>query len=151
MSAEEIKVTDKRMFTPDGNLKEEYRHLENESTVSEKEEKPRPVEPPDPVIESPKVPESPSPEAPLGWDATQSQKLGIIDLISLLAEPAAIYLGDATLPDGSSAENFDAARLHIDMISVLQEKTKGNLTAQESAVLDDILYRFRLRYVQKTQ
>lgn len=74
---------------------------------------------------------------------------GFFDLAAMLAEPAAIYLGDAPLPDGQWAENLEMARLHIDMLDVLRQKTLGNLTAQESAFLEDVLYRLRVRYVQK--
>ncbi len=41
------------------------------------------------------------------------------------------------------------ARLHIDLLDVLRQKTAGNLTAQERAFLEDLLYRLRVRYVQK--
>jgi hypothetical protein len=41
------------------------------------------------------------------------------------------------------------ARLHIDLLAVLRQKTAGNLTAQEAAFLEDLLYRLRVRYVQK--
>ena len=61
----------------------------------------------------------------------------------------ALYLGDAELPDGGSAENLDMARLHIDLLDVLRRKTAGNLSVQESATMDDLLYRLRMRYVQK--
>jgi hypothetical protein len=73
----------------------------------------------------------------------------LLDLVALIAEPIALYLGDARLPDGRSVENLDAARLHIDLLDVLRGKTAGNLSAQESAVLEDVIYRFRMRYVQK--
>ena len=73
----------------------------------------------------------------------------LLDLVALIAEPVPLYLGDATLPDGRSVENLDAARLHIDLLDVLRSKTAGNLSAQESAVLEDVLYRLRMRYVQK--
>ena len=67
----------------------------------------------------------------------------------MLAEPVAIYLGDLELPDGESAENLEMARLHIDLLDILRQKTAGNLTAQESTFLEDLLYRLRVRYVQK--
>ena len=69
----------------------------------------------------------------------------------MLAEPVPIYLGDMELPDGQSAENLEMARLHIDLLEVLGQKTAGNLSAQEKAFLDDLLYRMRVRYVQKTR
>jgi hypothetical protein len=71
------------------------------------------------------------------------------DLVAVLAEPVPLYLGDAPLPDGQSAENMEAARFHIDLLDVLRQKTAGNLSTQESAVLEDILYRLRMRFVQK--
>jgi hypothetical protein len=71
------------------------------------------------------------------------------DLAAMLAEPVAIYLGDLELPDGESAENLEMARLHIDLLDILRQKTAGNLTGQESAFLEDLLYRLRVRYVQK--
>ena len=73
------------------------------------------------------------------------------DLVAMLAEPVPIYLGDVDLPTGESAENLEMARLHIDLLDVLREKTAGNLTAQENAFLEDLLYRMRVRYVQKSR
>ena len=72
-----------------------------------------------------------------------------IDLVTLLAEPIALYLGDVELPDGESAENLEMARLYIDLLDVLRQKTAGNLEVGESRLLEDLLYRCRLRYVQK--
>jgi hypothetical protein len=74
---------------------------------------------------------------------------GFFDLVSALAEPIAIYLGDAELPDGTSAENLEAARFYIDLLEVLRTKTAGNLSSQEASVLEDLLYQLRVRYVRK--
>jgi hypothetical protein len=43
------------------------------------------------------------------------------------------------------------ARHHIDMLTVLEEKTRGNLTPQEKALLDKALYETRMQYVQLAQ
>jgi hypothetical protein len=72
-----------------------------------------------------------------------------MDLVTLLAEPIAVYLGDVEMPDGQSAENLDMARLHIDLLDILRRKTAGNLEVGEARLLEDLLYRCRLRYVQK--
>ena len=72
-----------------------------------------------------------------------------MDLLAMLAEPISVYLGDAVLPDGQDAANLEMARFYIDLLAVLRQKTAGNLTAQEDAVLEDLLYRLRVRYVQK--
>ena len=39
----------------------------------------------------------------------------------------------------------------IDLISLLQEKTKGNLTTDEAKLVDDLLYELRMRFVQAQQ
>ncbi|HYO15767.1 MAG TPA: DUF1844 domain-containing protein [Thermoanaerobaculia bacterium] len=147
----ELKVTDKRMFTPEGELREEYRFLSEKSTATATPE-PEPAPAPPPKAEEARRPSPPPqedrrpagfPETPAGFGPT------FFDLVQMLMEPAVIYLGDMPLPDGQSAENLEMARLHIDMLDVLRQKTFGNLTAEESASLEDLLYRLRVRYVQK--
>lgn len=154
----EIKVTDKRMFTPEGELREEYRFLNEKSTATatpEPPEEPRPEPAPraEARREEPRRPPAAPPReerVPAGFGETPPG-LGptFFDLVQMLMEPAVIYLGDMPLPDGQSAENLEMARLHIDMLDVLRQKTDGNLTAQEAAFLEDLLYRLRVRYVQK--
>jgi Domain of unknown function (DUF1844) len=154
----EIKVTDKRMFLPDGELREEYRFLDEKSTAPAEatvleaareavaQEMPQQM----PAASARPAPayEAPSLEIPGG-----PPDLGptFYDLVAILAEPIPIYLGDMELPDGQSAENLEMARLHIDLLDVLRQKTVGNLSAQENAFMEDLLYRMRVRYVQKTR
>jgi hypothetical protein len=151
----EIKVTDKRMFTPDGELREEYRFLGEKSTPETPETLEAPAAAP-PVVETaqsepPRRQAAPEPprQAVLVEEDSPDQGPGLYDLAAMIAEPAAIYLGDAPLPDGRWAEDLEMARLHVDLLDVLRQKTAGNLTAQESAFLEDLLYRLRVRYVQK--
>jgi hypothetical protein len=161
-----MKVTDKRMFTPDGELREEYRFLNEKSTAPAEVTEPVPeVSRPEPSRPEPE-PARPEPARPgparraegypepladsgLGLPGTPQGGPGFLDLAAMLAEPAAIYLGDAPLPDGQWAEDLEMARLHIDLLDVLRQKTNGNLTAQEAAILEDLIYRLRVRYVQK--
>jgi hypothetical protein len=150
----EIKVTDKRIFTPDGALREEYRFL-NEKSTSEAVEAVPPEPEPEPRPELPReAPRRPGAEreaARLDLPETPPELGGpsFFDLVAVLAEPIPIYLGDAPLPDGHDATNLEMARLHIDLLAILRQKTAGNLTAQEAAFLEDLLYRLRVRYVQK--
>lgn len=161
----EIKVTDKRMFTPDGELREEYRFLNEKATsatAAEPEAPPRPApgaasrpEPPPPREAVPREPPrraaEPEPSSRVDMSVTPPELGGpsFFDLVAMLAEPVPIYLGDAVLPDGQEAANLEMARFYIDLLAVLRQKTAGNLTAQESAFLEDLLYRLRVRYVQK--
>lgn len=152
-----VKVTDKRMFTSEGELREEYSFLEDAATRRAEEADRVETEsrgeaavpeasevPEEPPAESAQPPPADLPELPeTGSEPT------FVDLLSLLAEPAAVYLGDARLPDGRSAQDLDMARLHIDLLDVLRQKTAGNLDPREAAVLEDLLYRLRTRYLQK--
>jgi hypothetical protein len=67
-----------------------------------------------------------------------------------LAHTAAVHFGD--VPDPVSGEtipaNLPAAQQMIDILALLEEKTRGNLTAEERQLLDQILYELRLRYVE---
>src|SRR5687768_14128282 len=164
----EMKVTDKRMFTPEGELREEYRFLNEKSTATtttaeitepapeparpeasrSEPGRPEPPRPPEPQRRAAGYPE-PEEDSGLDFPGAPQGGPGFLDLAAMLAEPAAIYLGDAPLPDGQWAENLEMARLHIDLLDVLRQKTAGNLTAQESAILEDLIYRLRVRYVQK--
>jgi len=67
-----------------------------------------------------------------------------------LASTAAIHFGD--LPDpqsGQKAEpNLDGAAQMIEILALLDEKTRGNLTAEERQVLDQVLYELRMRFIE---
>lgn len=150
-----IKVTDKRMFTPDGELREEYRVLAEKSTAAPAATatvtEPPPAPPAEP--EPPRRAPEPAAAAPVDMPEMPPELGGpsFYDLVAMLAEPVPIYLGDAVLPDGQDATNLEMARFYIDLLGVLRQKTAGNLTAQESAFLEDLLYRMRVRYVQKSR
>lgn len=149
----EIKVTDKRMFTPDGELREEYRVLAEKSTApaATTAAVTEPASAAAPPVEPPRRAPEPGASAHLEMPELPPELGGpsFFDLVAMLAEPVPIYLGDAVLPDGQDATNLEMARFYIDLLAVLRQKTAGNLTAQESAFLEDLLYRMRVRYVQK--
>lgn len=66
-----------------------------------------------------------------------------------LASTAAIHFGD--LPDPVSGEasplNLDGAAQMIEILSLLEQKTRGNLTAEERSILEQVLYELRMRFV----
>jgi hypothetical protein len=70
-----------------------------------------------------------------------------------LATTAAVHFGDITDPNtGERAEPYlQAAAQMIELIALLQDKTKGNLIEPEERLVDDLLYELRLRYVQAQQ
>lgn len=70
-------------------------------------------------------------------------------LLSSFVTQALFAMG--AIPDpqtGKPALHLDLARYQIDMLSVLEEKTKGNLTDEETKMLAGTLYELRTRYVQ---
>ena len=80
----------------------------------------------------------------------EEQALSFTAFVLSLASTAAIHLGD--LPDpqsGQTAEpNLDAASQMIEILGLLDQKTRGNLTAEERQVLEQVLYELRLRFVE---
>ena len=85
--------------------------------------------------------------APGEGSAEVPQEVGIQDVIGLIASGALTYLGFYPDPSGQAVVSLEYAKLHIDMLAVLEEKTKGNLDANEQRLLDAALYESRMRYV----
>jgi len=154
MTDSELKVNDKRMFTADGELREQFEHLgeqeaDDSGTTASPSEEPaaatdvgqeQPTE-----SENEPAPSRPDAEPPSGF----AEDVGFSSLVGLLAEHASVYLGERALPDGESLLDLRAAQAHIDLLDVLSRKTKGNLSEQESSLLADVLYQLRLVYVEK--
>jgi len=67
-----------------------------------------------------------------------------------LATTAAVHFGDIADPNTGQPLEPDLVAAHqmIELIALLQEKTKGNLTPDEAKLVDDLLYELRMRYVQ---
>jgi hypothetical protein len=61
---------------------------------------------------------------------------------------AYVHLGDAPTPEGDGDRNLPLARQDIDLLGLLQEKTRGNLTGEEERLLDSALYDLRMRYIE---
>jgi hypothetical protein len=84
---------------------------------------------------------------------TPETGLNFSGFILSLATTAAVHFGDIADPTtGDRAEpNLPAAAQMIELIALLQEKTKGNLIEPEERLVDDLLYELRVRYVQAQQ
>ena len=66
-----------------------------------------------------------------------------------LAATAAVHFGDRAQPGAQAPGEPDlpAASQIIDILTLLEEKTRGNLTAEERQVLELVLYELRMRFV----
>ena len=67
-----------------------------------------------------------------------------------LAHTAAVRFGDVVDPfSGTKAEaNLAAAQQMIDILALIEEKTRGNLTAEERQLTDQVLFELRVRFVE---
>jgi hypothetical protein len=76
-----------------------------------------------------------------------------IDFITFalsLGSSAFVHLGDVPNPESRVFEpNLPLAKQTIDVLGLLQEKTRGNLTDDEANFLENLLADLRMRYVQK--
>ena len=68
-------------------------------------------------------------------------------LVNTLMTQALFYLGDLAPQGAEPSINLDMAKHQIDTLSVLEEKTRGNLSQDEQRILDSALYESRMRYV----
>ena len=72
--------------------------------------------------------------------------------LSTLSMQAMMALGEVPHPaTNAPQEDLEQARYLIDILGVLQKKTKGNLTPEETSLLEGVLYELRMKYVAKTQ
>ncbi len=67
-----------------------------------------------------------------------------------LATTAAVHFGDLGEPESGEkqAPNLEAAAQMIDILGMLEDKTKGNLSPDEAQLLEQVLYELRMRFVQ---
>jgi hypothetical protein len=93
--------------------------------------------------------------APPPGEAERSQGLPAVDFhtfVLSLGSSALLHLGELDHPDGGQPEpDLGLAKHTIDIISMLQEKTRGNLSPPEEKLIESLLYDLRLRYVDKSK
>ena len=103
---------------------------------------------------SSRKPQTPGQAAPAGHEHEEVEGLpqAKFDLfIQGLAMEALIGLGDVPHPaTRKQAVNLPQAKYLIDLLGVLEEKTKGNLTVDEERLFKDLLYQLRMRYLTKS-
>ena len=104
--------------------------------------------------EEPKIKEEAGTKEPSENEGQQEiplPEINFANLILSLGTQALIQLGE--IPDPLSKQlnkNLPIAKQTIDLIGMLKEKTKGNLTADEEKMVDSFLYDLRMRYVKAT-
>lgn len=124
-------ITDRRSFTDSGDPR-----AQDEDTV----------ETPPPPAASPAPAESAPPAG---------RRLPPVDFptfVLSLGSSALINLGEAADPTGASSKrDLPMAKHTIDILSMLEEKTRGNLSPPEAQLLENLLFDLRLRYVDASK
>ena len=90
--------------------------------------------------------------------ATQREQLpplpeaSLASLLAMLSNQAMVALGLIRNPvTGKAKKELPLARYFIDLIDILEQKTKGNLDPDEAAALDETLYTLRMAYVHRSK
>jgi Domain of unknown function (DUF1844) len=95
--------------------------------------------------------EEPPPAASVA-DAEAASAPGAVDFhtfVLSLGSSALMHLGELERPGASApAKDLPLAKHTIDILAMLQEKTRGNLAPDEDKLLDSLLYDLRLRFVE---
>ena len=130
-----FRVTDKRLFTEDGKVRED----------AAKE-----------VRSGPETAKAPGSKPPAAEPAeTPPGAGGQIDFPSYVLSyytQGLVLLGEVPNPyTNQKEENLEEARHTVDILGMLKDKTRGNLSADEEQLLDTVLYEVRMRYMAKTQ
>lgn len=80
-----------------------------------------------------------------------SAQIDFVTFVMSLASSAFVHMGDAPHPEtGATAEHLALAKQTIDILGMLEAKTKGNLGEDEAKFLENLLADLRIRYVEKT-
>ena len=155
-----FKITDRRLFNPDGTPRDIPREEEEPATPApEPVREATPPSAPEPRAEEtaprPAPPDETAHSAAAREREAQSAEReapgdeGFLMLVEFLASFAADALGMVNHPGGGGV-NLSLAKQCIDMLGTLQRKTQGNLAGEEQQFLDMILSQLRMQYVSLT-
>ncbi len=132
-----FKVKDRRIFSQDGEKRVEFETKKKEEASREKT---KPKEDKDTKGHTGEQQQVPLPE------------VNFSTFIFSLSSSALAHLGE--IPDpvtGKKRVDMALAKQTIDILGILEEKTKGNLTPEEESLLKSVLYDLRLRFVKKKE
>jgi len=135
---EGFKVTDRRMFTAEG----EVRPQEQEEQAA--------ASPPTEVSGKP-----PAPEETRSRSEPEDETRERVDFASFLislATTGMVHMGEIPEPTtGQVMQNLEGARQMIEILTLLKEKTGGNLSGEEEHLLENLLYELRMKFLSKSK
>jgi hypothetical protein len=133
----EFKITDKRRFTSEGQTK---------AREPDEEKKSKPDEPSAASAAAEEVKQE-EPE-----QEEQHRPIDFTAFVVSLANTALFQLGLIKIPGSEEPKkDLQGARQTIDLMALLEEKTKGNLTEQEAKILKETLFQLRMAFVESSK
>ncbi len=127
---QEFRVTDKRGFKEDGEVREQENSAKGEKEGAE-----------EPASTAGKTPEEIPPRPPIDFPSY---------ILSYYTQ-GLVLLGEVPNPYTNKKEEDVEAAMHIvDLLSMLEQKTKGNLSKEEQQLLESVLYELRMKFMAKT-
>ncbi|HVB40765.1 MAG TPA: DUF1844 domain-containing protein [Terriglobales bacterium] len=148
-SASELKVSDRRHFTGSGERRHEIEAVEGvEGVAAERGSdavhaalRTPPSAPKPPAL-------NPAPAPPPPSERLAAREITFAGLLQDLYATGMMQLGAELQPGQPPQLDLEGARETIDLISLLQQKTRANLDAQEEGLMKTVLYELRLAYVE---
>ena len=122
IQGEGFTVKDKRTFDTEGRVKEEFKKAEKEEAKEEAK------------------------------GAAPMPEVNFSSFLLSLSSSTLLHLGEIADPQsGEKKKELALAKQSIDIIVLLKDKTKGNLTQEEEKLLDHLLYDLRMRFVEASK
>jgi hypothetical protein len=140
-----FKVSDRRLFNPDGTLREEA--SERETPANNAAAAPPPVAP---VNAQPQRAPEPAPNPAFAQPPEEEmpEATEFMEFLMGVASSAFIHLGLMEHPaTGTRQVDLRSAQQSIEMLVMLREKTRGNLTREEESFFEDLLADLRMQFV----
>lgn len=123
-------IKDKRLFTADGEVNKEKESGGEEAKAAEPADAKKPGEPKGARVPLPEV--------------------DFASFVLTLSSSALLHFGEFPDPvSGKRERNLDMAKQTIDIIGVLRDKTRGNLTRDEEQLMESLLHDLRIKYVEE--
>ncbi len=144
---QEFRVVDKRRFTSEGEVKT--------GVQESQEQQSSPQSSPQSAVKSQMAPQKPAQAAkpePKTKVPADPDAFDFSSLVISLATQALVMMGEVPNPESRSMNiNLDAAKQTIDILVLLEEKTRGNLTMDEQKLLGEVLTNLQLSFVKKME
>ena len=136
-----FKVTDRRQFTSEGETREE-----DPQQPTPQAQEPAPKE------QQPAAETSQEAEASQAPPQDSSRSVDFASFLLSLATTGMVHLGEIPEPStGQKSEDLEGARQMIEILDIMKVKTEGNLSGEESKLLENLLYELRMKFLSKSK